>query len=70
MDLCASPTLASPAQRLLCLPEVMQRVGLKRSANYQLMDQGRFPRSRSLGPRCTVWLETEIDAWIDMVSKS
>lgn len=58
----ASQTLA--AGRLLRLPEVIARVGLKRSAIYQRMNDGRFPRSRSLGPKCTVWVESEIDEWI------
>jgi prophage regulatory protein len=57
----ASPS--SPA-RLLRLPEVMARVGMKRSAIYQRMSDGRFPRSRSLGPKCAVWVESEIDDWI------
>ena len=51
-------------QRLLRLPEVMHRVGLKRSAIYQRMSEGRFPRSRSLGPKCAVWVESEIENWI------
>ena len=51
-------------QRLLRLPEVMRRVGLKRSAIYQRMSEGRFPRSRSLGVKCAVWVESEIDEWI------
>lgn len=55
--------------RLLRLPEVMARVGLKRSAIYQRMSDGRFPRSRSLGPKCTVWIEAEIDAWIRDIVK-
>lgn len=55
--------------RLLRLPEVMARVGLKRSAIYQRMSDGRFPRSRSLGPKCTVWVESEIDAWIRDIAK-
>lgn len=58
-----------PAGRLLRLPEVIARVGLKRSAIYQRMTDGRFPRSRSLGPKCTVWIESEIDAWIRDVAK-
>jgi prophage regulatory protein len=53
----------SPA-RLLRLPEVIARVGLKRSAIYQRMSEGRFPKSRSLGPKCAVWVESEIDDWI------
>lgn len=50
--------------RLLRLPDVMARVGMKRSAIYQRMSEGRFPKSRSLGPKCAVWVEAEIDAWI------
>ena len=57
-----------PANRLLRLPEVMARVGLKRSAIYQRMSEGRFPKSRSLGPKCAVWVEAEIDQWVWDVS--
>lgn len=60
----SSPTSAA---RLLRLPEVIARVGLKRSAIYQRMSEGRFPRSRSLGPKCAVWVEAEIDDWIHNV---
>lgn len=56
----------SPA-RLLRLPEVMARVGMKRSAIYQRMSEGRFPKSRSLGPKCAVWVEKEIEEWIEHV---
>jgi prophage regulatory protein len=62
------PASASPP-RLLRLPEVMDRVGLRRSAIYQRMSEGRFPKSRSLGPKCAVWLEAEINAWINSISK-
>ncbi len=54
--------------RLIRLPEVMSRVGLKRSSIYQRMSEGRFPRSRSIGPKCAVWVEAEVDAWISEVS--
>lgn len=54
--------------RLLRLPEVMSRVGLKRSAIYQRMSEGRFPKSRSLGPKCAVWIEAEIDEWIERIA--
>jgi prophage regulatory protein len=50
--------------RLLRLPEVMHRVGLRRSAIYQRMSEGRFPKSRLLGTRCTVWVESEVEQWI------
>lgn len=54
----------SRSGRLLRLPAVIERVGLKRSAIYQRMSDGRFPRSRSLGPKCVVWAEAEIDDWV------
>lgn len=53
--------------RLIRLPEVMDRVGLGRSAIYQRMRDGTFPRSRSLGSRCAVWIEDEINDWIEVV---
>lgn len=55
--------------RLLRLPEVMDRVGLKRSAIYQRMSEGRFPKSRSLGPKCAVWVEAEIEEWISSIQQ-
>ena len=62
----SQPVLPPPA-RLLRLPEVMARVGLKRSALYQRMTEGRFPKSRSLGPKCAVWVEAEIDDWVKSI---
>lgn len=58
-----------PPPRLLRLPEVMKRVGLRRSAIYQRMSEGRFPKCRTLGPKCSVWVETEINAWIQSVAE-
>lgn len=66
----ASERDGNGCDRLLRLPQVMNRVGLKRSAIYQRMREGRFPRSRVLGPRCTVWLESEIDRWVGEVASS
>ena len=59
-----------PAPRLIRLPEVMARVGLKRSTIYQRMSEGRFPKSRSLGPKCAVWVEREIEEWIEWVAST
>ena len=65
----ASPQVPPPA-RLLRLPEVIDRVGLRRSAIYQRMSEGRFPKSRSLGPKCAVWVEAEINEWIDSIAQN
>jgi len=67
----AEISLASvPPPRLLRLPEVMKRVGLRRSAIYQRMSEGRFPKCRTLGPKCSVWVEAEINAWVQSVVES
>ena len=60
-------TAAVRPQRLLRLPEVMHRVELKRSAIYQRLSEGRFPKSRSLGPKCAVWVESEVEKWVSDV---
>lgn len=62
-----SQSVLPPPARLLRLPEVMARVGLKRSAIYQRMSDGRFPKSRSLGPKCAVWVEAEIADWVQSI---
>lgn len=56
--------------RLIRLPAVIARVGIKRSMIYRLMGEGRFPKSRSLGPKCAVWVEAEINQWIEELSNS
>lgn len=53
--------------RLLRLPEVMARVGLKRSTIYKRVSEGNFPKPRNIGPRSVAWSEAEIDRWIDEV---
>lgn len=58
----------APTQmRLIRLPEVIARVGIKRSTIYQRMAEGRFPKGRSVGPKSTVWVEAEIDEWIESI---
>jgi prophage regulatory protein len=61
--------MPSAPARLIRLPEVIARVGLKRSSIYQRMAEGRFPKGRSLGPRCTVWVEAEINAWVNTITR-
>ena len=55
---------AGEALRLLRLPEVVSRVGLRRSAIYRLVASGTFPPPVRLGRRCSVWPSHEIDEWI------
>jgi prophage regulatory protein len=62
--------LPAKPTRLIRLPEVMMRVGLRRSSIYKKMSDGRFPKSRSIGPKYAVWIEAEIDEWINCLIRS
>jgi prophage regulatory protein len=53
---------AAPA-RLIGKPEVLDRVGASYPTIWQMMRDGKFPRSRSLGGKA-MWVEAEIEAWI------
>jgi prophage regulatory protein len=49
---------------LIRLEEVQRRTGMSRSTIYRWMQEGKFPRSRSLGGRIAAWSEAEVEAWI------
>jgi prophage regulatory protein len=53
-------------ERLLRLPEVEARTGLKKSAIYAGMKASppTFPPCIKLGPRAAAWSSSSIDAWI------
>jgi prophage regulatory protein len=50
--------------RVIRLPEVVSRVGLKKTQIYQLMRQRKFPQAVKMSERATGWLEHEIDSYI------
>jgi len=58
------PSECGRVERFLRKPDVLSRTGISRSHLYWLMDRSRFPRSIPLSPRVTVWLESDVDAWI------
>ncbi|WP_282296174.1 AlpA family transcriptional regulator [Stenotrophomonas sp. PS02289] len=60
----SNPAPSARAERFIRRPEVLSRTGISRSHLYWLMDRGRFPQSIPLSPRVTVWLESDVDAWI------
>ena len=61
---CSSTEVTRLPDRLLRLPEVQRLTGLKRSAIYEQMQKGTFPRSVKVGPRAASWSEASIQAWI------
>lgn len=60
----ANDPIAPPKPpRFLRSAEVIQRVGLGRSAIYARIRANAFPKQVDLGG-VSVWVESEIDAWI------
>jgi prophage regulatory protein len=51
--------------RILRLPDVINRVGLKRASIYAAIAQGSFPKQITLGDRAVGWIEQEIEAWLE-----
>lgn len=60
---------AAPPVRLLKITEVMHRTSLSRSAIYERIEKGEFPRQRKLGHKCSRWVESEVDAWVNKVAE-
>lgn len=52
------------ALRVIRRTEVLSKTGLSKTAIYNLEQRGEFPKHWMLTPRCAVWSEAEVDAWI------
>lgn len=50
---------------ILRLPEIKKITGLSRSAIYDLISQGKFPKQIKLTSRSSGWIESEINQWLD-----
>lgn len=55
---------AATVERGLRLPEVMARLGMSRAWIYDEISAGRFPRPVKIGARASIWLESEISAFL------
>lgn len=51
-------------RRFMRLHEVKQTVGYGRTAIYEKIKTGEFPKPYPLGARAVAWLSDEIDGWI------
>ena len=54
-----------PIKRTIRRPEVLAKTGLSATTIYNLEKRGEFPQHFMLTPRCAVWFEAEVDAWLD-----
>ncbi len=52
------------SERLLRLPEVAERVGLRRTAIYEKVAAGTFPSPVHVTSRAVRWKESQIENWI------
>jgi prophage regulatory protein len=50
--------------RLLRLPEVIRKTGLKKTKLYELQKEGTFPMRIQITANSVGWIEEEINAWI------
>jgi prophage regulatory protein len=50
--------------KILRLPEVLSRVGYRRSKVYALIKENKFPKPLELGAKARGFVESEVDAWI------
>lgn len=57
--------LPPDAHRILRRPEVEALVGMRKTALYQRIQAGEFPRPVPLGPRAVGWLSHEVMGWIE-----
>ena len=53
------------SQRIIRLPEVIQKTGLSRSSIYLRMSKQEFPKSISIGDRAVGCIEDDINNWVD-----
>lgn len=51
-------------QKLLRLPQVIERTSLRRSTIYEMMRDGSFPKPVKLNLRSNGWIESEITDWV------
>jgi len=50
--------------RILRLPEVICRVGMRRASIYHAISQSSFPKQIILSKRTVGWIEQEIEDWL------
>lgn len=57
--------IAQQPRRILRFPAVKATTGLGRTTIYELMKEGRFPKSRRIaGAHAVGWDSLEVEAWI------
>jgi len=50
---------------ILRLPDVIKATALSRSAIYDLIAKGKFPKQIKLTSRSSGWVSSEVEQWVD-----
>lgn len=50
--------------KIIRMPEVMAKVGLRKSAVYSMIKRGEFPAQIRLGENSVGWIEADVDEWV------
>ena len=53
------------SKKFIRLHVVIQLTGYRRSAIYEKMAAGTFPKPVKLGPRAIAWLSSEVESWME-----
>ena len=56
--------------RLLTRTEVERLVGLRHTAIYKLMREGKFPEPLRIGTKAVRWRLSEVEAWVDALPRA
>ncbi len=52
-------------QKLIRLPQVLELVGFKKTKLWKMVSTNEFPQPIKLSERVTVWIEAEVDDWVN-----
>jgi prophage regulatory protein len=52
------------SRRVLRLPELIKKVGIRRDSIYRGAREGWFPRPIKITSRASGWFEDEVDQWL------
>ena len=60
---------SSPTTKIIRMRALTERVGLSKSEIYRRIKSGSFVKPVSLGPRAVGWLESDVSAWLESLSR-
>ena len=53
------------AKKFIRLPGVLDRAGVQKSKLWEMVKKEEFPQPIKLSPGTTVWIEEEVDQWVE-----